>query len=379
MEAEYSTLLKNKTWSLVPLPAEKRLVGCKWVYKVKRHADGSFARCKARLVAKGYTQTPGFDYLETFSPVVKQVTIRVVFSLAVTLGWKDLGIVHHFLGIEVTHSKYGLHMCQQQYAKDLLKRISMSSVKGAITPMVSSPSLSKVVGDSVADGTLYISVIGGLQYITITRPDLVYSVNKLSQYMQNPLDSHWKVVKRVLRYLTATSNFGLSFDKSPTLQITCYSDSDCATDLDDRKSITGFCVYLGNNLVSWCSKKQATIFRSSTEAEYRSLAHCATDVIWIRNLLTELHIPIVKTPVIWTDNIGAEALASNPVFHSRIKHVELDVHFIREKVNDGILSVQHVPSIDQTTDVLTKPLSKQSFTRFRSRLNVVPAPSPGSD
>ncbi|KAK6116290.1 hypothetical protein DH2020_049966 [Rehmannia glutinosa] len=304
---------------------------------------------------------------------------NLVHLLDVSFSLKDLGLVHHFLGIEVTHSKSGMHLYQQQYAKDLLKRVHMSSAKGSITPMVSSPNLSKVVGDSIADGTLYRSVIGGLQYITIIRPDIVYSVNKLSQFMQNPLDSHWKALKRVLRYLAATSNFGLNFTKSSTLQITGYSDSDWATDLDDRKSITGFCVYLGDNLVSWCSKKPATVSRSSTEAEYRSLSHYATEVIWIRNLLTELHVPIVRTTVIWTDNIGAKALASNPFFHSRIKHVELDVHFIREKVNDGILTIQHVPSIDQTADALTKPLSKQSFTRFRSRFNVVPTPSPGFD
>ncbi|KAK6162342.1 hypothetical protein DH2020_002183 [Rehmannia glutinosa] len=287
---------------------------------------------------------------------------------------KDLGLIHQFLGIQVTHFNNGLHLCQHQYIKDLLSKVNMASAKGSITTMVSSPHLSKSIGDSVADNTLYRSVIGGLQYITITRPGIVYSVNKPSQFMQHPLDTHWKTVKRVLRYLAATPTFGLFIMKTPTLQITGYSDSDWATNIDDRKFITGFCVYLGDNLVSWCSKKQEAVSRSNTEAEYKSLAHCATEVMWLRNLLTKLHIPIVKTPIIWTDNIGAEVLASNPIFYSRIKYVELDVHFIREKVSQGLITVQHVPSIDQTADVLTKPLSKQSFTRFRSRLKVFPSP-----
>lgn len=298
----------------------------------------------------------------------------IIEDLSKIFSLKDLGEVHHFLGIEITCTTNGLHLCQSKYIRDLLDKAHMSGAKGTGKPMVSSSKLSKGQGSPTIDGSLYRSVVGALQYITITRPDITFSVNKVSQFMQSPLDTHWKAVKRILRYLAGTSKHGLHLTKSDHLNLVGFSDSDWASDPDDRRSISGFCVYLGNNLVYWCSKKQHSVSRSSTEAEYQSLAQVTAEILWLTSLLHELGIS-TSTPIVWIDNLSAVSLAANPVLHARTKHIELDFHFVREKVADNKVQVRHVPSIDQVADVLTKPLSLQSFTRFRDRFNVQPLTS----
>lgn len=154
-----------------------------------------------------------------------------------------------------------------------------------------------------------------------------------------------------------------------------FSDSDWASDIDDRKSVTGYCVYLGNNLISWSAKKQASISRSSIEAEYRSLAHLTSEIMWLRSLLNELNLTCFKSSVVWVDNLSTIAMTSKPVLHARTKHIELDFHFVREKVAAQIIQIQHVPSSDRIADVFTKPLSKQFFTWLRNKLNIVPLAS----
>ena len=151
-----------------------------------------------------------------------------------------------------------------------------------------------------------------------------------------------------------------------------FSDSDWACDKDDRKSVAGYTVYIGSNLVSWCSKKQPVVSRSSTEAEYRALAQATSEVIWIQTLLDELNIKLAAAPIMWCDNQGAIALAYNPVYHAKTKHVELNIHFIREKVAAKKIVVQFVPGEDQTADILTKPLTFDQFHYLRSKLNVHP-------
>lgn len=214
--------------------------------------------------------------------------------------------------------------------------------------------------------------MGALQYITITRPDIAFSVNKVSQFSHQPLDTHYKAVKRILRYLKGTLHHGLVLKRSPNLSLTGFSDADWGGDPDDRRSITGYCVFLGANAITWSSKKQTTVSRSSTEAEYRSLANLTTEVIWIQTLLQELRVPLPQKPTLWCDNLSTVALSANPVFHSRSKHFELDLHFVRERVIDRRIEVNHVPSYEQVADILTKPLSLDNFLKFRKKLTIEP-------
>ncbi|KAJ1704596.1 hypothetical protein LUZ63_004375 [Rhynchospora breviuscula] len=489
MASEISALARNNTWSLVPPQPDQKVIGCKWVYKLKRKADGSIERHKARLVAKGYHQEEGVDYFDTYSPMVRPTTIRVILSLAAVSKWqikqldvhnaflhgdlteqvfmaqpqgfvdqshpdyvcllhkslyglkqaprawfhklstsltafgfkpsvydpslfilhhngqcvyvliyvddilitgsdnslvatcvhqlqsnfaiKDLGSLHYFLGIEAQYSDKGYFLTQTKYILDLLSRVNMVNAKPCLTPMATGTSLFAHDGPPLDDAHMYRSVVGALQYATLTRPEISFAVNKVSQFMHAPTTTHWGAVKRILRFLCGTLHHGLHLSSTSSLAINAYSDSDWAGSIDDRKSTSGFCVFLGKNLVSWCAKKQPTVSRSSTEAEYRCLALTCTEIMWLQYLLKELNIHTSQIPTLWCDNIGATFLVSNPMFHARTKHIEIDYHFVRERVASNQLIVQFLCSADQIGDIMTKPLCNPRFEFLRSKLNVV--------
>ena len=169
---------------------------------------------------------------------------------------------------------------------------------------------------------LYLSIVGALQYLTHTRPDLAYTVKKLSQFRHAPIVAHWAACKRLLRYIKGTIHYGLFFHPAKVFSLEGYSDADWVTSIDDRKSVPGMCIFLGGNLISWSSKKQSVVARSSIESEYHALASSASELQWIHQLLNELGIRLQTSyPLLWCDNMGAQALASNPVHHTRTKHI----------------------------------------------------------
>lgn len=230
---------------------------------------------------------------------------KVVLLLGQAFSLKDLGEIHHFLGIEVVETEQGLHLSQHKYIQELLHIAHMSNAKGTPTPMITGYQLSKFIENPTINGRDYISIVGVLQYATITRPEISCSVNKVSQFMANPFYAHWKAVKKILRYLSGTSKLWSSYHKVIILEPHIdFSDSDWADDPDDRRSITGYGIYLGNNLVSWSSKMESSVSRSSTEAEYWSLAHTTTKVTWLTSLLGESGISLSRVLVIWVDNIS---------------------------------------------------------------------------
>jgi len=236
-------------------------------------------------------------------------------------------------------------------------------------PSSSGSKLSSTVGDLLENPTEYRRVVGSLQYCTITRPDFSYSVNQLCQFMHSSRELHWIAVKRVLRYLKGIIEFGLLYNLG-TITMHAYCDSDWAGNPDDRRSTIGYGVFLGTNLISWCSKKQSVVSRSSTEAEYRSMAHTTAELYWLRMLLQELHITLSTAPSLWCDNVSAIALASNPVFHSRTKHIEINYHFVREKVVNHDIHIQHTSTQDQIADVFTKSHTANRFCFLRDNLCV---------
>ncbi|KAJ0612890.1 putative RNA-directed DNA polymerase [Helianthus annuus] len=443
MTKEYAALLRNGTWSLVPPVPDANVVDCKWVYRLKRDKTGAITRYKARLVAKGFNQQPGIDYHETFSPVVKFTTVRVVLSLAVSQRWplrqldiqnaflhgdlnetvylrqppgfsdpqkpdhvcllhkslyglkqaprawfhrlstalhslgfqgsktdpslfiyasggtllymlvyvddiiltgnnpqaidniihslsktfalQDMGTLSYFLGIEVAPCGSDLLLSQKKYILETIHKAGLSQARPVPTPMATSATLA--LGDSppFENPVKYRQIVGALQYATLSRPDIAYAVNKVCQFMHSPTEDHWSAVKRILRYLQGTVDYGLLLkqNSSSTLHaytdayspvLNAYSDADWAGCPDDRRSTGGYAIYLGSNLVSWSAKKQKTVSRSSTESEYKALADTVAELTWLEALLQELRVRMATTPVLWCDNLGATYLSANPVF-----------------------------------------------------------------
>ncbi|XP_071683308.1 uncharacterized protein [Lolium perenne] len=404
MIEELNALERNKTWELVHLPAGKRAVGCKWIYTVKQNPEGKIERYKARLVARGYSQTYGIDYDETFAPVAKMNTVRILISCATNFGWplhqldvknaflhgdlkeevymdippgfstprtsgkvcrlrkslyglkqsprawfdifrrvicamrykqcngdhtvfyrhsnskitilavyvddiiitgddeveisrlkdslrkefevKDLGQLKYFLGIEIARSPKGIVLSQRKYVLDLLSDIGMLGCRVASTPIDQNHKLCAESGEPV-NKEKYQKLVGRLIYLCHTRPDISYAVSVVSRYMHDPRSGHLDAVNQILRYLKGSPGKGLWFKRNGHLNVDGYCDADWASCLDDRRSTSGYCVFVGGNLVSWRSKKQPVVSKSTAEAEYRAMSQGLSEMLWVRNLFSE--------------------------------------------------------------------------------------------
>ncbi|RVW82205.1 Retrovirus-related Pol polyprotein from transposon RE2 [Vitis vinifera] len=233
---------------------------------------------------------------------------------------KDLSKLKYFLGLEIAQSSSGVVMSQRKYALDILEEI------------------------------------GKLNYLTITRPDISFPVSVVSQFLQLPCDNHWDVVIRILRYIKGTSGQGMLYEDKGHTQIVGYTDADWASSPSDRCSTSGYCVFIGGNLISWKSKKQIVVARSSAKVEYRAMALAICELIWLRQLLQELRFGKDEHIKLVCDNQAVLHIASNLVFHERTKHIEVDCHFIREKIASGCVATSFVNSNDQLADIFTKSL-----------------------
>ncbi|KAL0740173.1 hypothetical protein Bca4012_081686 [Brassica carinata] len=328
--------------------------------------------CRLRKAVYGLKQAPRAWYDELGNS--KAAITRMLSLLAARFSVKDPEDLNYFLGIEARRTNNGLHLSQRKYILDLLHQYKMEDANPVTTPMASAPKLTLTSGTTLADPKEYRRLIGSLQYLQFTRLDIAYAVNELSQFMHKPTDLHWQAAKRILRYLAATPSHGIYFSSRNVMSLHAFSDADWAGDADDFVSTNAHIVYLGKSPVSWTAKKQSGVARSSTEAEYRSVANTSAEIRWICNLLTELGIALPSPPVIYCDNLGATFLCANPVFHSRMKHVALDYHFIRGQVQHGMLRVSHVNTKDQLADALTKPLPRQRYTDLRVKIGVAEPP-----
>ncbi|XP_026435519.1 uncharacterized protein LOC113333223 [Papaver somniferum] len=289
-----------------------------------------------------------------------------ITSLKSEFGMKDLGPLHYFLGIEATYDSKAqkLLLTQNKYSLDFLKKHGMMGCKPCKTPVAQGQRASICDGTNLSDVTFYISLVGGLQYLTLTRPDISFAVNYVSQLLHKPTDVHLQLAKRILRYIKGylgqriTLTFGNCFEPQD------YSDSDWAGCPDTRRSTSGYCIFVGGNLVSWSSKKQQTISRSSTEEEYHGLANVAAEILRLSYLFEELAFHLSLPCKLFCDNQGAGSHTANPIFHARTKHIEVDYHMIRDLIKYGFLRVSYVHTSHQI-DLFTK---KSQFSALWAKL-----------
>jgi hypothetical protein len=231
--------------------------------------------------------------------------------------------------------------------------------------------LSKHSTAKEVDPTQYRRIVGSLRYLVHTRPDLAFAVGFISRFLERPTVEHQQAVKRVLRYVAGTLDYGLHFTKAQeAARFIGYCDSDLAGDIDSSKSTTGSLFFLGNSLISWQSIKQRVVALSSCEAEYVAMTTAATQALWLSRLLAELLGRRVEVVELRTDNKSALALAKNPVFHDRSKHIRTKYHFIRECIEEGSIKANFIPTADQLADILTKSLGKAKFEEMRGRIGL---------
>ncbi|CAM8904964.1 unnamed protein product [Rhodiola kirilowii] len=300
------------------------------------------------------------DMIVTGSREGEDEIARLRGELSTRFDTKNLGVLSHFLGLEVKRVTDGILLSQEGYANNLIERYKLKPSKNRFTPLDTSEKLRRFEGAPLPDFMTYRSLVGGLLYLTITRPDIADSVGLISRYLQEPRKPHLEAAKKILKYVISTIDFCLFYKRRDNFHLQGYTDADFDGDLDERKSTSGYVFMCNDTSVSWGSKKQDAIALSTTEAEYKAATLAAQKCVWLRRLIDDLHHQIQKAIDLFGDNQSAIKLAHNPICHARTKHIEIEHHFIREKVLDGTIITREVRSESNIADILMQGRSRSS-------------------
>lgn len=283
---------------------------------------------------------------------------------------KDLGPLKYFLGIEVARSPEGLVLSQRKYTLDILEECGLQGSRPSSFPMEQNVKFSANDDTPEVDAGQYRRLIGRLLYLTVTRPDITFAVNMLSQFLSRPRQSHLDAAIRILRYLKMTPGQGIFLPADGDLTLRAFCDADWGGCVMTCRSSTGYFISLGGLPISWRTKKQSVVARSSAEAEYRAMAATVCEIVWLRWLLDDLQAPQRGPTLLHCDNQAARHIAHNPVYHERTKHVEMDCYFVREKVKSKEIEPCAISTANQVADIFTKALGSEQFRYLVGKLGV---------
>ncbi|GJT29864.1 putative ribonuclease H-like domain-containing protein [Tanacetum coccineum] len=326
-----------KVWTLVNLPNGKRAIGTKWVFRNKKDERGIVVRNKARLVAQGYTQEEGIDYDEVFAPVASIEEIRLFLAYESFMGF----IVYHM----DVKSAFLYGTIDEETASTLMKP---------------NKALIKDEEAKVVDVHLYRSMIGSLMYLTASRPDIMFSICACARFQVTPKMSHLHAVKRIFRYLKGQHKLGFWYLRDSPFDLEAFSDSNYAGASLDRKSTTRGCQFLSKRLILGQCKKHTIVANSTSEAEYVAAANCCGQVLWIQNQMLDYGFNFMNTKI-FIDNESTICIVKNQVFHSKIKHIEIRYHFIRDCYKKKLIQVIKIHTDHNVADLLTKAFDVSRF------------------
>ncbi|KAK4400618.1 Retrovirus-related Pol polyprotein from transposon RE1 [Sesamum angolense] len=299
---------------------------------------------------------------------------KVKHFLHSTFTIKDLGPAKYFLGLEIARSTEGLSVTQHKYIRDIILDICLQNSKPATTPLSTGLKLSAHDVVPLHEPEPYRRLVGRLLYLSFTRPDISFGAQQLSQFVHQSGQIHMDAALHLVRYLKGSPDRGLFFSSSNSFTLTAFCDTDWASCVYSRRSLTGYCIFLGQALISWKTKKQTTVARSTAEAEYRSLDTTVCELQWISYLLFDFHISIPRLIPVYCDNQAAIHIVANPVFHEQTKQLEIDCHLVRDKFKAGFVLPSHISGKSQLADLFTKLLPSPTFTSFLSKLGLVSFP-----
>nr|GEY26421.1 hypothetical protein [Tanacetum cinerariifolium] len=394
MQEELLQFKIQKFWILVDCPKGVRPIGTKWVLKNKKGERGIVIRNKARLVAQGHTQEEGIDYKEVFILVARIKAIRLFLAYASFMeftvyqmdvksaflygtideevyvmqppGFQD---PEHYLSKSTKEISYlfkflqkkdGVFLSQDKYVGDILKKFGYSDVRSASTPMDKENPWGKDRTGKDVELHMYRSMIGSLMYLTASRLDIMFAVCACARHQVTPKECHLHAVKRIFRYLKGHPKLGLWYPKESPFDLVAYSDRNYHGATQDRKSTTRGCQFLGRRLISWQCKKQKIMATSTIETEYVAAASGCGQVLWIQNQMLDDGYNFMNTKI-YNDNNNAICIVKNLVYHSKIKHIEIRHHFIRDCFEKKLINVDHIHTDDNVADLLTKPFDVGRF------------------